>query len=721
MRFFTFTLLILVFIISTVKAQKKHGYPVAPQDSTTDIYHGVEIADPYQWMENPSDPRLAEWLDKQAKFTKQQENQHTKEWKLRAQLATMYSQVKTSITEDYEGKDKNLLSKYEFKQKVTRYDRAADLIYRRRAGAGNYKMLVKVKDFMLHKEDNVVITSRTVDEKNDRVALAMSHSGSDWREIYFFDLNTGHQLTDTLRYLKGVNLTWTDDGVYYIGYDKPVEGKELLNKAVGATFYYHKLGTPQSSDVALFRNPDKTDTYNLRYDKLEDKFFFYHTLQSQGKTFNAMSHASVDNVNSFYLKNFLVYPLDDNIDFGIEAMYGDTLIINSNWNAPNGQVLGVDINGMNKLFEIVPQYDVVLRDINRIADDKFACIYRSGGDFLVLIFNTQGELLKKIDIPKGKKVNHFYARTEDKDYLEFSISSFYHPPLWYQLSLKDLSFKPIQSVSVPYDPDDLETRYVKYKSKDGTEIPMYITCLKNTVLDGTNPTLIYGYGGYGHTIDPMFDRSQGLWLLHGGILAIPNVRGGGAEGHDWGLSGRGMNKKNAIDDFVAAAEYLINEKYTSSEKLAIQGGSHGGMLVTAAMTQRPDLFKAVIAEAGVYDMLRFNQYTIGGVALNINEFGLPNSTESFNYLMSYSPLHNIKEGVKYPNVLLTTGDTDDRVPPLHSYKFLATLQEKGDPTSLYHLLVIPGAGHSGALNDVDWVRNELFIYSFLFDELGIDY
>jgi prolyl oligopeptidase len=352
--------------------------------------------------------------------------------------------------------------------------------------------------------------------------------------------------------------------------------------------------------------------------------------------------------------------------------------------------------------------------------DKLACIYNDQGKNIVLIFNLKGELLRKIDFPEGKKLNSFYENDDNATHTDFCISSFFHPDLWYQLSLTDLTFKPSNTISVPYKAETLETRYVSYKSKDGTEVPMYITCLKKTKLDGNNPTLLYGYGGYGVTVRPRFDESLTLWLLRGGIIAVPNVRGGGANGSAWALAGRRLNKQTAIDDFIAAAEYLESENYTNSNKLAINGGSHGGLLVGAAMMQRPELFKAVIAEAGVLDMLRFEKFTIGTVNVNTNEFGNTTNPEDYANLKSYSPLHNIKKNKKYPNLLLITGANDDRVPPFHSYKFLATLQEKASNESLYQVLVINGSGHGGALTAEDFTKKIMCKYAFLFRQLDVD-
>lgn len=450
----------------------------------------------------------------------------------------------------------------------------------------------------------------------------------------------------------------------------------------------------------------------------DNKFQLYHYLQSNGTWYKALSIADLNN-NLFVLKNFLVYPNSDNIYLRIAHMSNDSVFLKTNWNAPNGKVILANITMPNQLSELIPEYDINLRTVKKLGRNKIACVYLHEGQNIALIFNNQGEFLKKIDFPKGKRLKHLNESHDDAKHTAFSISSFFHPPLWYQISMEDLTFKPVESLSVPYDASKLETRYVSFESKDGTTIPMYITCHKDTKLNGKNPVLMYGYGGYGVTVEPFFEETIGLLLLHGGILAVPNIRGGGAKGDEWAKEGRRLKKQNAIDDFIGAAEYLIDKKYTSSKKLVIKGGSHGGMLVGAAFTQRPTLFKAAVAEAGVYDMLRFNKYTVASMNTNIDEFGLPDNYEDYVNLKSYSPLHNVEPQVKYPNLLLITGDGDDRVPPHHTYKFLTRLQNYADPTSLYHMYVTPGSGHSGSNISKDIVDKLLFECYFIFDQLDI--
>ncbi len=719
------TFFLLAFLVASINglAQKTFQYPVAPKDEVIDDYHGTKIADPYRWMENPEDPRLKEWLKVQKSIVNKEDRKQRQKFILSNQMYSMFNAVtKQRLDTQFLSPQEYVKRKKLLKIKYSSYDRA-DILYYRNQSHTNFKKLVKANAFRNNRKDKVLIKEAKLNDDNNVVAISISHSSSDWREVYFFDINTGDQLSDTLKYLRiGSEIEWDGDGVYYDAYKKPEEGRELLDNATGQTLFYHKLGTQQDEDIKLYHNPDKSGKDRFSYSRIDStRFLFFHKYYPKGKIYNAISYAYLNKQKPIFLTNFLVYESNDSLKFECETICGDTVLLKTNLNAPNGKVVSMNIHQKNKLTDLVAEYDMELKEVNSLGKDKFACIYKRGGQNQVLIFNSSGRLLKKIEFPIGKKVNHFYEDNLKAEYVDFSLSSFYHPELWFRLSLKDFAYKPILALSVPYDPADIETRYVKYTSKDGTEIPMYITCLKRTKLNGENPTLMYGYGGYGTTVEPEYDRFKTLWILHGGILAVPNVRGGGAEGDHWGKNGRRLKKQNAIDDFLAAAEYLIEDKYTNSDKLAINGASHGGMLVTAAMVQRPSLFKAVIAEAGVMDMLRFGKYTIGGRTLNIKEFGTVEDQQDFVNMLSYSPLQNLKKGIKYPSLLLITGDKDDRVPPFHSYKFLAKIQANGSNKSLYHMYLNESAGHFGAATPIERGNQMLYKYYFLFDQLGLKF
>lgn len=711
--------IILCAVASLVCAQKRLSYPVAPKDSTFDKYFETIIKDPYQWMENPADPRLQTWVESQKQLTKKISNNHTRESNLHAQISALYHKSKREIADEYVNQKSEIKSKYVFEHKVPHHGRFPDLKYKLR---GSYlKTLVKRSDFEYGKEDQITIEVKSVNEEHDLAAIEISHFGSDWREIFLFDLKTGKQLSDTLKNVRiGVNLEWDEKNIYYDRYSAPNEERKFLDKARGQKLCYHKFGTPQNDDEILYQNQDTTGTDVFEFYSLEEKIFINAPLKIRNNKIRVLSIAQT-NSESFYLKNILAYPNIDSLEMQVIDLYGDSILVTTNWNAPNGKVLALDINQPNKLLEVIPELDITLWDVKKLGRNKVACTYRKYGNYMTLIFSMNGEFLKEMPFASGKKVDWFAEGEDETERAIFSVSSFYHPPLWYQMTLNDLEFKSIGSLSVPYDPNLLETRYVTYTSKDGTEIPMYITCRKDIELDGSNPTLMYGYGGYGITVEPQFNPSQALLLLYGGVLAMPNIRGGGSEGSAWGLEGRRLKKQNAIDDFIAAGEYLIAQGYTNPEKLAIKGRSHGGMLVGAAVTQSPELFKVAIAEAGPFDMLRKGLFTSATRAINISEYGVVSNHLDFNHLKSYSPLHNIKPQENYPDVLLITGDHDDRVPPHHSYKFLATLQEKANPNSTYIMYVVPGSGHGGALNIEDSTDKILFEYYFLLDRLGVDF
>lgn len=712
-----FCLIFLALGISSI-AQKTYEYPLALKDSTFNTYFDEVIADPYQWMENADDPRLEEWLDDQQRIIKRESRQQKHFYDLRAQLVNMF-RVRREKTDDYVASENKKKKKYDFKFEWNSYTGSRDLLYKL-ADDKNWKKLIRGKDFLENKDDKLQYQESVYSENENLGVFPISMNGSDWAKAYIFDLTTGTQFPYVIENIRtGANFNWRGRELYYTAYDEPVKGRELLDKPTGQALYKLEIKDLDARPELLYKNPDTTGTRDFGYSIKNDRLRLYHYINSRGTWYNSIAIADL-NKDRFQPQGFMVYPAEDGMELYITHTKNDTVFLQTNIGAPNGKVLIGDINKPNELAEFIPEYDIDLQYVNKLGKDKLACVYLSEGQNIALIFNMKGELLRKIDFPKGKKLNYFYENSDEAERTSFSISSFFHPRTWYQLDLNTLDFKPSQSLSVPYRVEDLETRYVTYTSKDGTKIPMYITCKKGTVLDGNNPVLLYGYGGYGKIVEPTFDQATGLLLAHGGILAVPNVRGGGAKGSDWALAGRRLNKKKAIEDFIAAGEYLIQQKYTSSDKLVIKGGSHGALLAEAAATQRPELFKAVIAEAGPYDMLRFSLYTVGGVDTNINEFGQPDTEEDYKNLKSYSPLHQLKEGVRYPNTLLLTGDSDDRVPPHHSYKFLAKLQEVGDPAGLYQLYLTPGSGHGGALSREDIVEKLMFEYYFLFEQLEIE-
>jgi len=718
---FLFTALILVSL--STEAQKSYEYPTAPKSDHSDVYHGEEIADPYRWMENPDDPQLKEWLKEQKKLSEKEKRRQTSYWKLRSKVGKLYWGQRTEQADDFE-KETEGHSKYRFHWDYNRRRDGADVLYKIRGSSHNYKKLVDISSHNENSKKPRVVTNVISSKEHDLALVLLSEGGSDWREGYFYNLVTGEQYPDTLKHVRnGSHFAWHKRGVFYDRYEPPKEGRESLDVPVGQALYYHEMGTRQADDRFIYQNSDRSGARSFSFHLLDNEYIILnHYYKIRGAFYSALSAAKVTLNGSFLLNNFLLFPEKSDSFFRVEAIdKQDTVYVRTNMNAPNGKIMKTSIHSRNKWVNFIPEFDMDLRTMNPLGKDYFGAVYRKEGVYSALVFDRQGQLVRRINFPEGKKVNYFSQWNDEADYFQFSESSFYHPDIWYQMSLKDFSMKPAVKIQVPFEVDELETRYVKYKSKDGTEIPMYITCKKGTKLDGNNPTILFGYGGYGITVEPHYSRTMALWLIHGGVFAVPNIRGGGAEGADWGLAGRNLNKQTAIDDFTAAAEYLINEKYTNRGSIGARGVSHGGMLVAASAIQNPNLFKAVVAEAGPYDMLRKEYFTTGGKITNLKEYGSVENEEEYRNLKSYSPLHNITEEVYYPNFLLVTGENDDRVPPLHAFKFLATLQEKGSSNSLYQLYTVKGAGHGGAISAEENVEKMMFIEYFMFDQLGLGF
>lgn len=717
MKSFIICILALTLCVN-IQAQKNHHYPKAFKDSLAiDTYFGDKVEDPYQWMENPNDAHINTWLEEQDKLARKVQSQQTKARYLNRQVGSIAYDVQ-SIE-----KDKRTINDtiFQFTTKSIGINKSPNLLYRK-GNKGVYKTLIHSKDFVKNKNNNIVYRRMLVNKTNTIVAITTSINGDDWVTVYFYNLNTGKRLNDELHHLRiGSGLYWGNTGLYYDAYDKPEEGRERLDHAKGQKLYHHTLGSPQDNDLLLYRNPDKEDHNNFSFQAIDNRLFFAKYQYVKGKLY--LSHAVADDKpNHFLMKDFIIFPNKKNTLIAIDEVIGDTVLLKTNIEAPNWRIMKANINKLNDVKEIVPEYDVTLKRMDYLQKNRLACTYINDAKSIVMFFDLEGNLLKKMDFPVGKTVR-FLSNKQDENpnYANYKVSSFYHPPITFKISLETLKSETDETLFLPYNAKSIETRYVLYQSKDGTKIPMYITCLKKTKLNGKNPTLIYGYGGYGITIAPSYDAWKTAWVLNGGIYVVPNIRGGGALGSDWAQQGRGLNKQNAIDDFIASAEYLTKQGYTCANKIAINGRSHGGLLVAAAFTQRPDLFKAVVAEAGPYDMLRFDQFTVGNASTNIIEFGRVTDSLAYQALSNYSPLHHIKENSPYPNVLLITGDSDDRVPPLHTYKFLATLQEKGSTKSKYIMYRNKGAAHSGGITEADKIDTQLLKYCFLYKELNLRY
>lgn len=707
--FFTFS-----FLFSG--AQKSYQYPALEMGADADTLHGVVVPDPYRILEDISNPITERWLNEQNEILKK----YDRSLVLKEQLITQARIVSRSWhknTEGFESEDEEEDEpKYTFAFGVLNAKKVPD-VYMLERDLEGYTKLVDVSTFRKSREDNVLVSGVRMDEDEKNLAVMLSHSGSDWEEIFIYDLESRKQLNDTILNTLG-QLYWKNDGFYYIAFKAP---ENEFSPRTHQTLNYHKLGTSQSDDLILFRNPDTTAVNPFHFYSLdEDQYLLNYKHERAGRVTNVSALVSItDDPTNFFMENFLSLPSTMEYSLSPEVVIGDLIFMRADIKSPNFKIVVCDKTKQNSIKEFIPEFEDKLINFTNLGDKYLACFYSLDATNSVLIYDLKGTLVKRIIFPKGNKITGLHAEEGD-EYAYYWVRSFFRPTLRFRLNLKTWDSQRVTDITLPYDPEEFETRYVHYPSKDGTMVPMYVICRKDLKLDGKNPVLLYGYGGYGYTIEPRFKTENVLWLLNGGVLAIPNIRGGGAEGSEWAKAGRGLNKQNTIDDFIAAADFLIEKDYTNYNKLACMGGSHGGFIVGASITERPQLFKAAISIAGPFDMIRKSLFSSGAVDLNLKEYGDASVEEEFHTLLNFSPYHNVKEGVRYPETVLITGDSDNRVPPFHSYKFLAALQKNADEESQLLLKVAEGAGHNVTSTNETYYEDIAFRLHFLFDKLGMD-
>ncbi|MEQ9468135.1 MAG: prolyl oligopeptidase family serine peptidase [Ekhidna sp.] len=709
------TLFILLLLLVSLASFGQHIYPLLESELVIDSLHGIAIEDPYRFLEE-EDPRAEAWLDEQQKFFNRYDRTLVRKQDFQQQVSLL-SRIRYSKFGDWEMTADEERA-YEFRIRNNGYDRAPDL-YMKRKDQDDYVKVLKSKDFRNSNEDHVIFKSIRVDERDKYASIGISHSGSDWTEIFILDLETRMLLDDTIsNTLGGGNVIWKGDGFFY----KHFKGSEdKIGLRTFPSLKYHHLNSSQNDDTMVFQNPDTTGQRSFYYSMIdEDQLFIDYQLPKGASWLSVKAVANIsDGPENFFLNIFFYVAAEVDYTLVPQIIIGDSILIKANIQSPNNKVVIMRKNEVNKLSPFIPEYDMLLTDIHRLGKDHVACFYRKDSRYVVIVFDLKGAVVKKFEFPQGANVSGFAADVNAQE-AYYYVESFTHPGIAYKLDLDTWVSSRLVEMEIPYDYDQFEVKYVKYSSHDGVEIPMYIIKSRDVKKNGKAPTLIYGYGGYGRTQEPRFSPDFILWLMNGGVLAIPNVRGGGVEGSDWAKAGQGINKVNTIADFIYAGEYLIRDGYTNSEKMAIRGGSHGGFAVGAVIAKRPELFKAAVASAGAFDMVRFHKFSTGFTELNLREFGNPDDEKEFPYLFELSPYHNIRQGEKYPNLLLMTGDSDDRVPTFHSYKFLARLQSVADPANLYMIKVTEGAGHSMGSTYADRMDNMVVMYLFLMDQLGMN-
>lgn len=686
-------------------ATDKIVYPQAPyDDSVTDNYFGNIITDRYRPLENDTAPATLHWVEAENAVTSAYLSKIPFRDKLRQRLTKLNNYKKTGLPwRENDGK-------YYFFENDGLKNQS--ILYRCDRIGGKTELFLDPNN--LSDDGTVALTGITQSPDGKMAAYTISRSGSDWTEIYVMDATTGQMLDDHIVWAKFTTPQWWRNGFFYSAYPRPEAGKEFSNANENHQIYYHEIGTPQSTDKLIFEDPAQPLHFHTAYvPENEDYLFVFGSGEGFGES------VMMKNLNDTDARWIVIEPTQNYSIAPIGIADGKIYFLTSA-GAERYRLMAADLSQPQRdnWQEIVPQTDNVLTDVT-MAGDKLLLTYMVDATDHVYVYDREGHRLNEIEMPTFGSVGVWGAKQYPDDVF-YTITSFVSPSTRYSYNPSTGKSERIGSPEIDgINLDDYITEQIFYTSSDGTRIPMFITHKKDIILDGSNPTLLYGYGGFNISLTPGFSAQRLLWLENGGVYAQPCLRGGGEYGEVWHKAGTQMQKLNVFNDFIAAAEYLIDHKYTSPQHLAIQGGSNGGLLVGATVNLRPDLFKAAIPQVGVMDMMRYHLFTIGWNWAP--DYGTSaDSKEMADYLLAYSPLHNISDdGTPYPAIMITTADHDDRVVPAHSFKYAAQLQQSDTGCAPKLIRIDSKAGH-GAGKPLSKVIDELTdIYSFLFFNLGI--
>lgn len=684
---------------SAEKAQPEIKYPITKKVDQVDDYFGTKVEDPYRWLENENDPEVKKWIEEQNRVTFSYLEKIPFREKIHQRVKEIYNYPKVSSP--------FRAGKYYFFYKNDGLQNQS-VIYIQKGLEGEPEVFIDPNK--LSEEGTVRISLVGFSKDNRYVAYSRSEAGSDWRELRIMEIETRKEFSDRIRWVKFSGASWHGNGFYYSGYEKPEEGQELTARNRFQKIFYHRLGDPQEKDVLI-------------YEDREHPFRYAGVDLTEGEEYMFLSISEGTHGNELYYKDLSVKdmefePLVQGFDYNSSVIenVGNTFLVYTNADAPNYRVILMDPKNPDKANwkTIIPEKPEVLHSATTAGGYLF-CRYLKDAHTVVRQYDLGGKFIREIELPALGTARGFSGKRDDK-ILFYTFSSFTFPPTIYKYDIASGKSEVFHKTEVKFNPEDYVARQVFYNSKDGTKVPMFIVHRKGLRQDGQNPTYLYGYGGFNISRLPSFSPTIIVLLENGGVYAMPNIRGGGEYGEEWHRAGMLLNKQNVFDDFIAAAEYLIREGYTSKEKLAIAGGSNGGLLVGACMTQRPDLFKVAFPAVGVMDMLRYHKFTVGWGW--VVEYGSSDNEMHFRNLYSYSPLHNIREGVSYPATLVTTADHDDRVVPAHSYKFIATLQEKhrGRNPVLIRIETRSGHGASSTTKRLDEIADK---WAFMFYNMGM--
>ncbi|WP_205501429.1 prolyl oligopeptidase family serine peptidase [Rufibacter psychrotolerans] len=688
-------------VTAAATAKPSFMYPKTEKINHVDTYHGTQVPDPYRWLEADTAQNVAAWVKAQNEVTFDYLEKIPFREQIKQRLTKLWNYPKYGAPfreGDY----------YYFYKNDGLQNQA--VLYRQKGLNGTPELFLDPNKLS---EDGTTSLGSLAFSKDARYAVyTTSTGGSDWRDAYVLDVATGKKLADELHWIKFSGTSWHKDGFFYSRYPEPTQGSKMANKNEYHKVYYHKIGTPQSQDKLIWEAKE----HPLR-------LLFAGTTQDEKYLILTASEGTSN--NSLYVKdlskaNSPILPLVESFDkeYGVVENVGDKLIVLTNQGAPKYKLVEIDLKKPQQANwkTLVPETENVLNSAS-LVNGRLILNYMKDAATLVRVHDTKGKWLHDVQLPTLGTAGGFDGKKEDKTVF-YTFTSFTYPSAIYQYDVATNKSTLFRKAEVDVDMDAYETKQVFYTSKDGTKVPMFITHKKGLQLNGDNPAYLYAYGGFNSAVTPGFSISRMLWLENGGVLAIANIRGGSEYGEAWHKAGMTPNKQNVFDDFIAAAEYLRDQKYTSPQKLAIAGGSNGGLLIGAVANQRPDLFKVALPAVGVMDMLRFHKFTIGWAW--VPEYGSSDDPAQFQNLMKFSPIHNIKEGVNYPATLVTTADHDDRVVPAHSFKYIATLQEKGAGPNPCLIRVDVKAGHGAGKSTTAQIAEATDVWSFTFYNMGVN-
>ena len=681
------------------------AYPETRMDETVvDDYFGTKVADPYRWLENDTSAETAKWVKEQNEVTQDYLSHIPFRSALKDRLTQLVNYERYSMPSKKHGR--YIYSKNDGLQNQS-------VIYMQETLDGEPTVLLDPNK--LSDDGTVSLGSISFSNDGKYMAYTIQRSGSDWVEIYVKDMATLELLPDHIEWAKFTGASWYKDGFFYAAYDRPEAGKEFSNVNENHKIYYHKLGTPQEQDELFYHNPAQP-RYFHQVDLTDDEHYMFLFESGQGAGSTLWIRDMQDPKGKFV-------QIADNMDYQyspIDVIDG-TLYIFTNYNAPKGRICRVSAKApqMENWVDVIPESENVISGIS-LAKGKMIVTYDKDAANHAYVYTMDGEQLHEIALPTYGSVGFSSEYKEPEVF--YAFTSFVFPTTIYQYNIDDNTSTVFRKPAIDFKSDDYVTEQVFVTSKDGTKVPMFLTYKKGLQKDGTNPTFLYGYGGFNVTLNPGFSTSRLPFIENGGIYAQMNLRGGNEYGEEWHLAGTKLQKQNVFDDCIACAEYLINNKYTSPKYLALNGGSNGGLLVGAVVNQRPDLFAVAVPQVGVMDMLRYHLFTIGWNWAS--DYGTSEDDEAmFKALYAYSPLHTIKSGeaVHYPAIMVTTADHDDRVVPAHSFKYAATLQaaQTGDQPKI--IRIDTKAGHGGGKPISKVLEEQADIYSFILYNMGLTY